>query len=185
MRRVTSCGTMLCAALLFASRAAAAQRGHAWLLADAGAALAGGGDYSGNAAFFAHAGVGGSVDEVLGVELAALGYFPHNAACSNIVLGRCGRGFPQTTGITLGVIDNRQGIGSLHTSSFDAGIGVFRTGTLTGTVTTTGGLYVGGEGTLVLSTYGSIDVGGRVIALPRVSKQLLFIFPLMVGFRIF
>lgn len=162
---------------------AAAQLGRAWLLGDAGLALAGGGSYAGSTGFFADGGIGVAMSDVFGVTAEAVGLFTPAKDCSTLIFGQCGRGFPRTTGVSLGVIQNDNGIGVLRTSAFVAGLGVYRTQNLTGRHTTTGGLYLGGEGTILGNSHVALDVSGRVIVLPRVSKQLLFIFPITVGFR--
>lgn len=163
---------------------AAAQLGRAWLIGDAGFGLAGGGSYSGNAGFYADGGLGVAITDVFGVAAEASGLFTPKRDCSQIILGQCGRGFPRTTSVTLGIVENDRGIGVLRTSAFVAGAGVYRTQTLAGRETTTGGLYLGGEGTVLGNNHIALDVSGRVVVLPRVSKQLLFIFPLTAGIRV-
>lgn len=184
MRMRTSLAAALALAFcLLPLSTAAAQLGRAWLLGDAGLGLAGGGSYSGNAGFFADGGVGVALSDIFGITAEAGGLFTPKRDCSTIILGQCGRGFPRTTGVSLGIIENDNGIGVLHTSAFLAGIGAYRTQTLTGKQTTTGGLYFGGEGTFLGGRHVSLNLSGRVIILPRVSKQLLFIFPLTAGVR--
>ena len=172
------------ALLLLPMSAAVAQLGRAWLLGDAGAALAGGGSYSGNAGFYGDAGIGVALTDAFGVTAEAGGLFTPKRDCSTIILGQCGRGFPRTTSISLGILENDTGIGVLRTSAFLAGIGVYRTETLEGRPTTTGGLYLGGEGNVYGNNHIALDVSGRVVMLPRVSKQLLFIFPVTLGVRV-
>lgn len=184
MRKCTTFAAALALAFcLLPLSTAAAQLGRAWLIGDAGLALAGGGSYSGNAGFFGDAGLGVALSDIFGVTAEAGGLFTPKRDCSTIILGQCGRGFPRTTGVSLGIIENDNGIGVMHTSAFLAGIGAYRTQSLTGKETTTGGLYFGGEGAVVGNSHVALSVSGRVIILPRVSKQLLFIFPLTAGIR--
>lgn len=172
---------MLCALPL---STAAAQLGRVWLIGDAGAGLAGGGSYAGNAGLYADGGLGVAITDVFGITADAGGLLTPKRDCSTIILGQCGRGFPRTTGVSLGIVENDNGIGVLRTSAFRAGVGVYRTQTLEGRETTTGGLYLGGEGTILGNNHIALNLGGKVIVLPRVSKQMLFIFPLTAGIRV-
>lgn len=181
---VRSAAAALALVLLALTSPASAQTGRAWLFADGGAGLAGGGNYTGNAALYANGGVGLAITDFFGLQAEAMGLFRPAQDCSVIIQGRCGRSFPQTTGLMLGAIQNDNGIGVLRTQAFMAGVGVFRTRTIAGQPTTTGGIYFGGEGSIVGNDHVALSLSGKAIVLPRVSKETLFIFPITVGVRL-
>ncbi len=163
---------------------AAAQTGRAWLLGDIGAGLAGGGNYTGNAALYADGGVGVAITDFYGISAEWMGLFRPAQDCSVIIQGRCGRAFPQTTGIMLGLVTNDQGIGVLRTSGFVAGVGWFNTRTPAAAPTSVPGLFIGGEGNIVGNDHIALSLSGRAIVLPRVASQTLFIFPITAGVRL-
>ncbi len=168
---------------VFGASRADAQTGRVWLLGDVGAGLAGGGNYTGNAAFFADGGAGVAITDFYGLSAQWMGLFRPAQDCSVIIQGRCGRAFPKTTGIMVGVVTDDQGIGVLHTSGFVAGVGWFNTQTPAGEATSVAGLYLGGEGNIIGNDHIALSLSGRAIVLPRVSKQMLFIFPITAGLR--